>query len=45
MIVKVNKTKIVTFRVEQEVYTKFRKKHPNVSRYLRDAMKREARKR
>jgi len=33
---KSKKTKIVTFRLEHDVFEKLKKNHPDVSRYLRD---------
>jgi len=38
---KARKTKMVSFRVEHEVYEEFKKGFPNVSMYFRDTMRRE----
>ncbi len=36
MAVQNNKSRIVSFRLDNEVYAKLKRLHPNVSEYLRD---------
>jgi len=36
---KSRKTRVVTFRMENEVYSKAKRLHPNLSEWLRDRMK------
>ena len=33
---KSKKTRVITFRLENDVYKKLKKNHPNTSEYLRD---------
>jgi len=41
MVGKSKKTRVITFRIEHIVYAKLKSEHPNMSKYLREKVKRD----